>query len=82
MPLKPNQCYRNAAFPGSGSEWITARPSANHGGMVVMGFADGSVRTVNDTVNTDVFIRLMTPNDQKSVLPEKRRLGALDLGKL
>lgn len=80
MPLKLNQCYRNATF-GDSVSWLTARPSANHGGMVVMGFADGSVRTVNDTVEPTVFIRLMTPNDKKSLFANKC-VGALDLGKL
>ncbi len=49
--------------------------------MVVMGFADGSVRTVNDSVDPTIFIRLMTPNDQKSLISQKC-VGALDLGKL
>ncbi len=81
MPLKLNQCYRNATFAGDTYGWVTARPSANHGGMVVMGFADGSVRTVNDSVDPTIFIRLMTPNDQKSLISQKC-VGALDLGKL
>ena len=81
MPLKPNQCYRNAVTPDDSKAWLVARPSANHGGMIVMGFADGSVRTVNDTVDATLFIRLMTPNDQKCLISE--RCGqALDLGKL
>ncbi len=79
-PLKMNQCNRNASSSES-KEWLIARPSANHGGMVVMGFADGSVRTVNDSVEPKVFIRLMTPNDQKS-LYSNYSIGALDLGKL
>ncbi|MBR2694456.1 MAG: DUF1559 domain-containing protein [Thermoguttaceae bacterium] len=80
MPVGLNQCYRNAVYDQRYS-WLTARPSANHGGMVVMGFADGSVRTVNDTVDNTVYIRLMTPNDQKSAISD--RCGqALDLGKL
>ena len=79
-PMKLNQCYRNAVLD-EGTRWLTARPSANHGGMVVMGFADGSVRTVNDTIDDTIFIRLMTPNDQKSKI--SNRCGqALDLGKL
>ncbi len=81
MPLKLNQCYRNATFPSDTYGWVIARPSANHGGMVVMGFADGSVRTVNDSVDPTIFIRLMTPNDQKSLVSQ-RCVGALDLGKL
>ena len=79
-PMKLNLCYRNAV-PDKDVPWLTARPSANHGGMLVMGFADGSVRTVNDTVDDTIFIRLMTPNDQKSMI--SARCGqALDLGKL
>lgn len=81
MPLKLNQCNRNATFTTDQYAWVTARPSANHGGMVVMGFADGSVRTVNDSVDPTIFIRLMTPNDQKSLISQKC-VGALDLGKL
>ena len=81
MPLKLNQCNSNATFTNDSYAWVTARPSANHGGMVVMGFADGSVRTVNDSVDSTIFIRLMTPNDQKSLI-SSRCVGALDLGKL
>ena len=80
IPLKLNQCNRNAVYKDE-VPWLIARPSANHGGMVVMGFADGSVRTVNDNIATDIFVRLMTPNDQKS-LAQYLSVGALDLGKL
>ena len=81
MPMKVNACYRNAVFPGDDIAWAIARPSANHGGMVVMGFADGSVRTVNDSIEPKIFVRLMTPNDQKSWFADQS-FGALDLGKL
>ena len=79
MPLKLNQCSRGAVFSTT-YPWLTARPSAFHGGVVVMGFADGSVRTVNDNIDTTTYIRLMTPNDKKSLFD--KGIGALDLGKL
>ena len=78
IPLKFNQCYRAATF-STKYPWLTARPSSNHGGMVVMGFADGSVRAINEDIDTTSFIRLMTPNDKKSLFDQG--VGALDLGK-
>jgi hypothetical protein len=39
----------------------TARPSSNHPGMVVAGFADGGVRPLNETIATDVYIKLCQP---------------------
>ncbi len=78
-PLRLNQCYRAATFSTS-APWLTARPSSNHGGVVVMGFGDGSVRTVREDVDDTVFIRLMTPNDKKSLYD--KGVGALDLGNL
>ena len=80
IPLKLNQCYRDATFQ-SNYPWLTARPSANHAGVVVMAFADGSVRTVNDSIDSMTYIRLMTPNDKKSIIASKC-VGTVDLGNL
>jgi prepilin-type N-terminal cleavage/methylation domain-containing protein len=38
-----------------------ARPSSNHPGIVVAGFADGGVRPLNETIATDVYIKLCQP---------------------
>lgn len=61
-PMSINRCYRDAKMAG----WMTARPSSNHNGVVVMGFADGSVRTVKEDVSAEVYFQLMTTNDKKS----------------
>ncbi|MDR0391827.1 MAG: DUF1559 domain-containing protein, partial [Planctomycetaceae bacterium] len=40
----------------------TARPSSNHPGTVVAGFADGGVRPLNDSISTRVYIELLQPD--------------------
>ena len=77
-PIRINQCYRDTSMIKG---WFTARPSSNHPGSVVMGFADGSVRTVREDIAPSVYIRLMTPDDKKCnvAFPAK---GTLNLGDL
>lgn len=77
-PIRINQCYRDTSMIKG---WFTARPSSNHPGSVVMGFADGSVRTVREDIAPSVYVRLMTPDDKKCnvAFPAK---GTLNLGDL
>lgn len=75
-PMAMNQCYRDADM----TKWLTARPSSNHTGTVVMGFADGSVRIVREDIDPSVYLRLMTPNDRKANVGFP--VGTLNLGDL
>jgi prepilin-type N-terminal cleavage/methylation domain-containing protein len=40
----------------------TARPSSNHPGTVVAGFADGGVRPLNDNISRMVYVQLLQPD--------------------
>ncbi|MBQ2682317.1 MAG: DUF1559 domain-containing protein [Thermoguttaceae bacterium] len=77
-PIGINRCYRDAEM----KYWLTARPSSNHNGSVVMGFADGSVRVVNEEVDPIVYISAMCPCDAKSAVqfPTGYVLNISDLG--
>lgn len=77
-PIGINRCYRDAEM----KYWLTARPSSNHNGSVVMGFADGSVRVVNEEVDPIVYVSAMCPCDAKSSVqfPTGYVLNIADLG--
>ena len=79
-PLAVNKCYRDT-IDLSKALWLLARPSSNHGGIVVMGFADGGVRTVRDQIDSTVYARLLCATDKKSniLFPAQ---GTLNLGDL
>ncbi|MEI7700410.1 MAG: hypothetical protein WCK86_11485, partial [Planctomycetia bacterium] len=36
-------------------------PNSRHLGMASFAFCDGSARTLNDTIDAGVYVRLMTP---------------------
>ncbi len=55
-PLFINQGRYGVTF--TGERFRTARPSSNHPGVVVAAFADRSVKTLNDTMNKEVFVRI------------------------
>ena len=44
-----------------------ARPSANHFGIFVVSLCDGTVHTLSEDINSDVYMRLVIPNDTLSV---------------
>jgi prepilin-type N-terminal cleavage/methylation domain-containing protein len=46
----------------SPSSYRTARPSSNHPGTVVAGFADGGVRPLNDNIAPHIYIQLLRPD--------------------
>ena len=50
---------------------LTARPSSNHVGGVMMVFADGRVLFVKQTIDYEVYQQLMTPNGAKSDMPRR-----------
>ena len=56
-----------------------ARPSSSHPGLVVAAMVDGSVRTVSEDVNPEVFARAMAPNDKATGV---FGAGVLDITKL
>lgn len=41
------------------------RPSSNHLGTSIYGFADGAARQISDTVDAWVYLRLLSPNGQR-----------------
>jgi prepilin-type N-terminal cleavage/methylation domain-containing protein len=47
--------------PAADASNATARPSSNHPGIIVAGFADGGVRPINDNIDKDIFIKLCQP---------------------
>jgi len=55
----------------NGAEGETPFLNSLHPGIVVVGFCDGAVRTLNDSMDEGVYLRLMTPNAtrQRSVSP-------------
>lgn len=55
-----------AAKPGT-----AARPSSNHLGTGIYGFADGSARMISDDIDWSVYVRLLTPNGQEYGQSEK-----------
>ncbi len=63
--LGPTRVNRCGADLTGGLGWITARPSSMHPGIVVIGMCDGSVRTLNEMVDTNAYIRAMAPCDKK-----------------
>lgn len=77
-PIGINRCYRDAEM----KYWLTARPSSNHNGTVVMGFADGSVRIVSEEVDPVVYVSALCPCDAKSAVqfPTGYVLNIADLG--
>jgi prepilin-type N-terminal cleavage/methylation domain-containing protein/prepilin-type processing-associated H-X9-DG protein len=56
----------NAAF-GIASDWRFARPSSNHGGGANVAFCDGNVRYLDDSINYQVYVQLMTPDSLQAV---------------
>ena len=49
-----------------------ARPSSNHSGVVNIGLADGSVRTLNEIIDYHVYTALVTPMTAQSDAPFHR----------
>ena len=67
------------------NSWAYARVSSSHPNIVVAAMVDGSTRVVNETVDLQVLIRAMAPNDKKSTFAREDRFtdsGVLDLGDL
>ena len=68
------------AFPNGGkasTEGDTPYLSSLHPGIVVVGFCDGSVRTLSDSIDESVYLRLMTPGGTRlRTLPGPVTFGA------
>jgi len=57
-----------ASLPGNNFNAPTGaapRPSSNHLGTSIYGFADGSAKQIADGLNADVYARLLTSNGQR-----------------
>ena len=64
----------------NGTDGGAPYPNSRHIGLVVASFCDGTVRTLADTLDRDVYVRLITPAGatQRSVtgfLPENPLSG-------
>lgn len=69
-PLRLSGPLKHAAdsLPGARPEAKTGtapRPSSNHGGTCIYGFADGSAKQISDDIDPLVYARLLTPNGQQ-----------------
>lgn len=72
-PLRLNASFRdtlnlNNALPGNNSiatPGTLPRPSSNHLGTSIYGFADGAARQFADQIDWSVYVRLITPNGQR-----------------
>ena len=87
-PMKPNLARDyldysvvmnyNATASAANTMYAWARVSSSHPGLVVAGMVDGSVRTISDSVNSEVLARAMAPNDKGAGFGR----GVLDISKL
>lgn len=57
-PALINHCNDSTAAPDF-DRYLLSRPSSGHPGLVVASFCDGSVRTINESVESDVFQKAM-----------------------
>jgi prepilin-type N-terminal cleavage/methylation domain-containing protein len=48
-----------------GPEGTSPYPNSNHPGVIVMAFCDGTVRPIAETIDTNVYTRLVTPGGSK-----------------
>lgn len=88
VPMKPNYARDyldysrvmdyNATNAANNLMYLWARVSSSHPGLVVAAMVDGSTRTVNDSVEWQVFARAMAPNDKGAGFGP----GVLDISKL
>ncbi len=62
--------------------WLSARPSSYHPGTVVAAMVDGSVRVINDQVDSVVFAKAMAPCDKKCQRSTAVSTGLLNLNDL
>lgn len=49
----------------AGPEGTSPYPNSNHAGLVVMAFCDGTVRPIAETIDSNVYTRLITPSGSK-----------------
>jgi prepilin-type N-terminal cleavage/methylation domain-containing protein len=58
----------NSALPGQNiiaARGTLPRPSSNHLGTSIYGFADGAARQISDSITPGVYLRLISPNGQR-----------------
>ena len=73
-----NEDYSNEA-------WAYARMSSMHPNVVVAAMVDGSTRVINESVDLEVLVRAMAPNDKKTTFNANNGFQAtsvLDLSQL
>jgi len=65
IPCYLGRFYRKN-FTGTGSWYQSARPASYHTGLVVAAFCDGNVRRINQDINEEVFVQMMTAGTMQS----------------
>jgi prepilin-type processing-associated H-X9-DG protein len=65
----PSEGGLNGDLSGA-NEGLFPYPTSNHTGGVNVAMADGSVRFLNDTIDSRVWARLVTPNGARLVKPD------------
>ncbi|MCL2005669.1 MAG: DUF1559 domain-containing protein [Planctomycetaceae bacterium] len=63
IPVFPN-LFRDHAFPASW--YASARPSSHHPNIFIASFADGNVRKINEDIDEQAFVSLMTTSGSQS----------------
>lgn len=55
------------SYTGDKIRYSFARPSSNHTGIIIVAACDGSIQSINDEIDSNVFARLCMPKDGNSV---------------
>ena len=70
--LPVNRINGDKLNPSIKGQAVAARPSSMHTGVVNIALADGSVRTMSDTIDYHIYTSLMTPMTAQSDAPYHR----------
>jgi prepilin-type N-terminal cleavage/methylation domain-containing protein len=68
-PLFINVGRTTTNFDTNTSDYRQARPSSNHPGIVIVGFANRNIRSLNENIDKIVFIRLCQTRSGTVIMP-------------
>jgi prepilin-type N-terminal cleavage/methylation domain-containing protein len=69
LTLSPTKMYDKSTPHANGTTYRNWGPSSRHPGVVQHGYGDGHGGAVNDTVDRDVYLHLITRNGRESDAP-------------